>query len=55
LRHAPGNLWRFLAGDNFSPQAIALAGCALWRGGVTGRPAGVPGADGFRRAWDRLG
>jgi len=55
LRHAPGNVWRFLASGGFSPRAFARAGSALWRGAVAGRPAGVPGADGFRRAWDRLG
>jgi hypothetical protein len=55
LRHAPGNLWRFLRAENFSRVAWALAWSAHWRGGVRGQPAGAPGADGFRREWERLG
>ena len=55
LRHAPGNTWRFLAGARFTPKAFVLVWCAQWRGLVRGLPAGAPGADAFRRAWERLG
>jgi len=55
LRHAPGNAWRFLRAQRFAPRAWALAWSAHWHGGLRGQPAGAPGGDGFRRAWERLG
>ncbi len=53
LRHAPGNVGRFLVANHFSVQALAAAWLGGWRGGIRGRPAGVEGGDGFRQAWER--
>lgn len=53
LRHAPGNAWRFLRAQRFRSAAWTMAASAHWRGLVRGQPAGAPGADGFRQAWER--
>ncbi|MES2692544.1 MAG: glycosyltransferase [Verrucomicrobiota bacterium] len=54
LRHAPGNLWRFLRSEGWSGRAMMLAARAHWRGAVRGLPAGAKGGDGFRREWEGL-
>jgi len=53
LRHAPGNVGRFLAANHFSLRALAAVWLGAWRGGIRGRPAGAAGGDGFRQAWER--
>jgi len=53
LRHAPGNVGRFLAANHFSVRALAAAWLGGWRGGIRGRPAGAVGGDGFRQEWAR--
>lgn len=50
-RHAPGNVARFLAANRFSGRALATAWRCWWRGACRGFPAGAPGGDGFRVAW----
>ena len=54
LRHAPGNLLRFLWAERSSLQAVSLAIHAHWFGVVRGSPAGAPGGDGLRRRWESL-
>lgn len=54
LRHAPGNLLRFLRAQRFSWGALTLAARAHWLGAVRGLPAGQAGGDTFRRAWQQL-
>jgi GT2 family glycosyltransferase len=53
LRHAPGNIGRFLAANDFSVRALAAVWQSGWRGAIRGLPAGAVGGDGFRRAWER--
>lgn len=51
-RHLPGNFWRFLREEKFRPAALLAAAQGFWRGAVRGRPAGAPGFDAFRKAWE---
>lgn len=52
-RHAPGNVARFLAANRFSVRAFVTAWLCWWRGACRGLPAGAPGGDGFRVAWQK--
>ena len=53
LRHAPGNVGRFLRANGWASSAWAAAGLAFWRGAVRGGPAGAGGTDGLRLRWLR--
>jgi GT2 family glycosyltransferase len=53
-RHAPGNAWRFMRAEDFSPRAFVELLGAHWRGAVRGLPAGAPGGNSLQRAWTRL-
>ncbi len=48
LRHLPGNYRRFLRTFGWKRESLRDAALAFWRGAVTGKPAGVAGADGFK-------
>ncbi len=49
LRHLPGNYARFFRTFGFGGETVRDAWLAWWRGALRGRPAGVPGFDGFSR------
>lgn len=49
LRHLPGNFLRFLRTFGLSGPSVRDASLAWWRGAVCGKPAGIPGYDGFKR------
>ncbi len=55
LRHLPGNYRRFLRTFGLNGSTLRDAGLAFWRGAFRGKPAGVPGADGFKNRFLALG
>ncbi len=48
LRNLPGNFARFVHAHGCNPKAFRDAWLAWWRGAVRGKPAGIPGFDGFK-------
>jgi len=55
LRNLPGNYWRFLRTFGCNPATMRDIWLAWWRGGVRGKPAGIPGGDGFKKRFLNLG
>lgn len=48
LRHLPGNYLRFMRTFGVKGSTIRDSLAAWWRGGMCGKPSGVPGYDGFK-------
>jgi GT2 family glycosyltransferase len=55
LRNLPGNYWRFLRTFGCNAATVRDVWAAWWRGAMRGKPAGIPGADGFKQRFLSLG
>jgi GT2 family glycosyltransferase len=54
FRHLPGNFRRFLRIHGCTPASMRDGWLAWWRGAIRGKPAGIPGFDGFKNRFLKL-